>query len=103
MIMLGGGAKGNIWLQILADIWQKPLVVPAYTEEATSLGAAVCGGVVIGAFRDFSVINKINAPVRRINPNREYAGRYEKLFSLFNKSYDALAGTFRELAECNRS
>ena len=43
--VIGGGAKGRVWLQILADIWQKPLSVPRYREEATSMGAAVCAGV----------------------------------------------------------
>jgi xylulokinase len=102
VIMIGGGAKGDVWLQILADIWQKPLAVPAYTEEATSLGAAICGGVGIGAFADFSVIHKINAPVKRINPNKDCAVCYEKLFPLFNKAYNALVDTFRGLAEYNR-
>jgi len=102
IITIGGGAKGDVWLQILSDIWQKPLAVPAYTEEATSLGAAVCGGVGIGAFTDFSVIHKFNAPVKRITPNKDCAARYEKIFPLFNKAYDALVDTFRELVEFNR-
>jgi xylulokinase len=99
MIMIGGGAKGGLWLQILADIWQKTLVVPAYTEEATSLGAAVCGGVGIGAFRDFSVIHQFNAPVKTITPNRELGPLYEKLFGLFNDTYDSLTGVYHRLAE----
>ena len=99
VIMIGGGAKGAVWLQILADIWQKPLAVPAYTEEATSLGAAVCGGVGIGAFRDFSVIRDFNAPVRRIEPSRNLAPVYAKLFPLFNQAYEGLLETFRGLAE----
>ncbi|MDR2479375.1 MAG: hypothetical protein LBD48_08700, partial [Treponema sp.] len=99
VIMIGGGAKGAVWLQILADIWQKPLAVPAYTEEATSLGAAVCGGVGIGAFRDFSVIRDFNAPVQKISPNRNLAPVYGKLFPLFNRAYEGLCETFRGLAE----
>src|SRR5690606_8976738 len=55
VIVIGGGAKGELWLQILADIWQREIVVPRYLEEATSMGAALCAGVGIGAFRDFSV------------------------------------------------
>jgi len=103
IIMIGGGAKGNVWLQILSDIWQKPLAIPTFTEEATSLGAAVCGGIGIGAFKDFSVIHKFNSPIKRINPNRDYANKYDKLFPIFNKAYDALVDTFRGLAEFNRN
>jgi xylulokinase len=102
VVMIGGGAKGAAWLQILADIWQKPLAVPAYTEEATSLGAAVCGGVGIGAFRDFSVIREFNAPAERIEPNRDLAPVYGELFPLFNKAYEGLLETFRGLAEFRR-
>jgi xylulokinase len=102
MIMIGGGAKGEVWLQILADIWQKPLIVPAYTEEATSLGAAVCGGVGIGAFKDFSVIHSFNAPVKKITPNKAVAPVYAELFGIFNETYDALTGIYRKLAEFNR-
>jgi xylulokinase len=99
VIMIGGGAKGAVWLQILADIWQKPLIVPAYTEEATSLGAAVCGGVGIGAFKDFSVIHQFNAPVKTITPNPELAPLYEDLFGIFNDTYDSLTGVYRRFAE----
>ena len=101
--MIGGGAKGAVWLQILADIWQKPLAVPAYTEEATSLGAAVCGGVGIGAFKDFSVIHEFNGPVKKITPDKNLAPLYGELFPLFNKAYDALVDTFRGLVEFNRA
>jgi xylulokinase len=103
IIMIGGGAKGEVWLQILADIWHKTLMVPAYTEEATSLGAAVCGGVGIGAFKDFSVIHTFNGQVKKIHPGKNCESKYDKLFSLFNKAYDALIDTFRGLAELNRN
>jgi xylulokinase len=102
VIMIGGGAKGAVWLQILADIWQKPLVVPVYTEEATSLGAAVCGGVGIGAFRDFSVIHQFNAPVKTILPHGELAPVYEELFGIFNQTYDSMIDVYHRLAEFGR-
>jgi xylulokinase len=102
VIMIGGGAKGAVWLQILADIWQKALVVPAYTEEATSLGAAVCGGVGIGAFRDFSVIHQFNGPVKTILPHADLAPVYEELFGIFNETYDSMIGVYRRLAEFGR-
>jgi xylulokinase len=102
MEIIGGGAKGPAWLQILSDIWQKQLVVPAYTEEATSLGAAVCGGVGIGAFKDFSVIHTFNKPVKTINPDAGLASRYEELFRIFNQTYDSLTDVYRKLADFNR-
>jgi xylulokinase len=102
IIMIGGGAKGSAWMQILADIWQKPLVIPTYIEEATSLGAAICGGVGIGAFKDFSVIHRFNAPVKTIVPNEALAPLYEELFGIFNQTYNSLIDTYHRLAEFNR-
>lgn len=98
VIMIGGGTKGNLWLQILADIWQKPLSVPCYLEEATSMGAAVCGGVGIGAYKDFTVIEELNKTERIINPNPENAAVYQRTYEHFRKAYEYLKPLYQEMA-----
>ncbi len=95
--VIGGGAKGRVWLQILADIWQKPVIIPEYMEEATSMGAAVCGGIGIGAFSDFKIINKLNKVKNTILPRAEYSGIYSSLFEIFNETYVALEPIFAKL------
>lgn len=45
MILTGGGAKGDIVAQILADVLEAGLVRPDHVEEATSIAAAVIAGV----------------------------------------------------------
>lgn len=96
VIVIGGGAKGNIWLQILADIWQKTLLIPEFLEEATSMGAAVCGGVGVGAFPDFKVINKFNAVKKAIKPRPEYKAVYDRLYKVFDRAYEALVPVYGE-------
>jgi xylulokinase len=100
--MIGGGAKGETWLHILADIWQRPLDLPRYTEDATSLGAAVCGGIGIGAFPDFSVVRRFNPRRKTLEPRRDLAERYGRLYEIFNRAYDQTRGMFRDLAEYRR-
>ena len=102
VVIIGGGAKGKVWLQILSDIWQKTLLVPKFLEEATSMGAAICGGVGIGAFPDFKVINKFNKIETRINPRTEYSSIYERLYKIFNMSYEALLPIYGEISKLNR-
>jgi len=102
IILIGGGAKGEAWLKILADIWQKPLAVPVFREEATSLGAAVCGGVGAGVFKDYQVIKRFNRIEKTIKPNPALAERYEALFSIFDESYDSLKGIYKKLMAYNR-
>ena len=95
--MVGGGAKSRVWLQILADVFQRELVVPRYLEEATSMGAAVCGGIGIGAFPDFSVIDRFNPVVGRILPRPETYDIYKKLYGLFLEAYRVLCPIYEKL------
>lgn len=97
VIVIGGGAKSRIWIQILSDIWGKTLFIPKLLEEATSLGAAICGGVGIGAFENFDVIQKFNGIENEIKPREENFALYNKLFKVFNNTYEALVPIYRDL------
>lgn len=101
VVLIGGGAKSKVWQQILADIWQKPLLITEYIDEATSMGAAVCGGIGIGAFSDFKVVNQFNPVVKTVVPRPEYQERYEKLYRAFNQAYESLIYTYEVLANLN--
>ncbi|KAF0193598.1 MAG: xylulokinase, partial [Bacteroidetes bacterium] len=97
VIVIGGGAKGKVWMQIMADIWQKTILVPEYLEEATSMGAAICGGIGIGAYNDFNVVSQFNPVKSEIHPRAEYRAVYERLYTVFNKAYEALAPIYSML------
>jgi autoinducer 2 (AI-2) kinase len=45
----GGGAKGTLWPQIIADVLGLPVTVPAVTE-SSALGAALCAGRGAGLY-----------------------------------------------------
>ena len=95
---IGGGAKSKVWAQIMADVWGIPVVIPRYLEEATSMGAAICGGVGVGAFPDFRVISKFNPEEWKIYPREEYRARYDAMYRVFNQTYDALREVYAQLA-----
>ena len=97
ILVLGGGAKGAIWRQIMADVYDAKITVPALLEEAGSMGAAVTGGVGVGLFKDFSVIDnfiKINA-VHTPDPSAVQA--YTSLKELFDECYFALKEVFPKM------
>jgi xylulokinase len=96
--MIGGGAKGAAWLQLLADIWGKKLLVPRYLEEATSMGAAVAGGVAIGAYEDYGAARQYNKIVAEIEPDPDNAGAYRDLYDIFKKAYEQLVPVYDQLA-----
>ncbi len=98
LTLIGGGARGRLWRKILADIWQKPIEVPVYPEEATGLGAAVCGGVGVGLFADYAAARRQNPTAEVIKPDRECAKTYASLYRIFNQAYHALEPVYGELA-----
>jgi xylulokinase len=101
VILIGGGAKGALWRQILADIFGRPTLRPRLLEEATSLGAAIAGGVGIGLFRDFSIVKQRIEIVDRHTPNSEAQAVYDRLYPIFLATYNALVPIFNQLHEQN--
>ncbi len=99
IIMIGGGAKGREWVQILADIWQKNLSIPKYLEEATSMGAAICGGIGVGAFKNFEVITKFNNINEIITPDATKKEIYDKMYKAFTSSYYGLYQAFEMISK----
>ncbi len=96
--MIGGGAKGRVWLQILADMWGIPLEVPRFQEEATSLGAAICGGVGVGVYESFAACAEFNPTSEVILPNPSNRGRYDDMYGIFQDAYQGLEATYESLA-----
>ncbi|MGQ9786912.1 MAG: FGGY-family carbohydrate kinase, partial [Anaerolineae bacterium] len=97
--VIGGGAKGKLWRQILADVYGRPVLRPRLLEEATSLGAAIAAGVGVGLFRDFSIVNELIEIVDRHTPSPDAQAEYERLYPIFLAAYDALVPIFDQLHE----
>jgi xylulokinase len=97
MRVIGGGAKGELWRQIMADAYGVPVLLPAHPEEATSIGAAVAGGVGVGLFRGFSVTEEIARVTVRQEPGAEAQAVYERLLPVFRSAYEGLVEVFEGL------
>jgi xylulokinase len=92
--VIGGGAKGGIWRKIMADVYQADILKPNFLEEATSMGAAIIGGVGCGVFKDFDVASRFIEITDRTRPDPALEPVYREAKSLLNDSYDALAPLF---------
>lgn len=99
IIVIGGSAKSDVWLQILADIYDLEIQKPNYLEEATSMGAAITGGVGVGAFEDFSAIHKFLKTDAVVKPIPENVAKYKELMPVFDECYEALTGVYETLAK----
>ncbi len=99
MRVIGGGARGRFWNQMMADVYGVPVHRLAILEEATSMGAALVGGVGVGLYPDFSIIENMNRVVEVMEPNLEAHARYEQLLPIFEASYQALVPIYDMIAE----
>ncbi len=98
MCVIGGGAQSSLWRQIMADVYGKRVLKPRLLQEATSLGAAIAGGVGVGLFEDFRAAEKMIQIVDTQDPDPKAHERYERLYAVFQSAYHALVPVFEELA-----
>jgi xylulokinase len=99
LLLIGGGAKSAVWRQILANVLELPIYLPALTTEATALGALVAGGIGVGLFPDFTVIDRLIAIREAEHPEPVHRQQYAALLDLFKQTYQALNPIFTELAK----
>lgn len=98
IVLIGGGARSSAWNQIIADIWGKEILIPKYIEEATSMGAAICGAVGVGILENFQEARDWNPIQKRVKPNQSHEKVYNQYYSLFKNSYRSLVEVYEELA-----
>ncbi|MBD3304789.1 xylulokinase [candidate division KSB3 bacterium] len=101
--VIGGGAKGEVWRQILADIWNVTIRKPNYLEEATSMGAAIIGGVGAGIFENFDVIDRFIKIDSVQEPIPENVDKYQSLKPIFDKCYHSLVDVYDDMAQLSIS
>ena len=96
--VIGGGAQGKFWREILACVYNRPVLVPANVREATSYGAAIAAGVGVGIYADYSVARSIVQIVDTHMPDPETAEVYARMAELYESLYPALKDRFAALA-----
>ena len=98
MRVIGGGASGAVWRQILADIYGMPVQRTELLTEATSFGAAIAGGIGVGIYPDVYLAEKLTPVVDTTLPNPQNKAVYDRMYELFNRAYDAFVPLYSDLA-----
>ncbi len=87
---IGGAAKSAAWMQIAADILNRPIAI-TNVREGAALGAALLGARATGRLKETSDLDAIvsrAAKVQRvIEPRREHAKRYDERFAIYRDLY----------------
>ena len=82
----------------MADIYGMPVQRLAILEEATSMGAALVGGVGVGVYSGFDVIHSMNRVASTVLPDREAEQLYQRMLPIFETLYAALAPVYDDIA-----
>lgn len=87
VIFTGGGAKGHLWAQILADVLDVPVSVPK-VKESTALGAALLASVAVGLHPDLDTAARAAVHLERTHePHPDAATAYDALFTQWQAVY----------------
>lgn len=93
-IAVGGGARNNLWCQIIADVTGKP-VYRTESHEATSLGAGILAASAAGLHPDvYEAANQmVQIACQFFEPDEE---RHQQYSQLFNEVYVHLFPALRQ-------
>jgi xylulokinase len=89
----GGGAKSPLWLNILANIFNTPILTNNAVEGA-AFGAALLAGVGTGVYADvFAACDTVLQINKRIDPD-DRVGVYQDFYELYHALYAPLHPLF---------
>ena len=83
----GGGSKGRVWPQIMADVLGVEVKIPV-VKESTSLGCAMCAGTGAGWYQDLrSASSALSRTERTLVPDAANHKAYEGLYADWSEVY----------------
>jgi xylulokinase len=98
IVLSGGGARGGLWRQIVADIFGLP-VHPLEAVEQSAVGAALLAGALTGSFELDTAANRWARYAKTVTPQPEAHKIYASMFELFRAAYPKHVTDFDVLAQ----
>jgi len=95
--VIGGGANGKPWMQILADVAHRKIETVCDPQEAGAVGAALVAAVGLGIYPDFESLRKVVKVDRAFEPQSENSEIYDSLFHSYKEVYSNLRNFYRKL------
>ena len=95
-IAIGGGAKNDLWRQILSDMLNIPLI--SVQDVDSSLGSAMLAGVAVDVFKDHhAAVEKCVKRIGVTRPDPEGVKIYEEQFERYIRVQRALAPIYQDM------
>jgi gluconokinase len=101
MMATGGFARSALWRQMMADIFEREVVVPE-SVESSCLGAAVLGLYALGKVDSLDVIGAMVGSTHRHVPIAENVALYRRLWPIYAAIPKLLEQQYRQLSQFQR-
>ncbi len=93
---IGGGAKSDFWLQLKADMYDRP-VVRMEVAAAAALGMAISAGAAAGVYDNAAdAVRELVAPRDRFEPDPRKARYYDERLAQYRAVYPAVKAWQRQ-------
>jgi xylulokinase len=94
---VGGGAKSEVWCQIMADVTGRAIETIDNPQDAGTVGAAVIAGIGLGAIPTFRDACSFIPVKKTYLPRPEFRATYDAGFGVFEKLYKQNKALFHKL------
>jgi len=95
--IIGGGALGHPWMQVLADVTGKKIQPVHNPQEAGAVGAAMTAAVGLGIYKDFESLKDVVSPEFTFEPRPANREVYDFLYPLYKELYTDLKGFYTRI------
>jgi len=86
-------------MQIIADVTGRRVETVAHPQEAGAVGAALTTAVGLGIYPDFEALKRVVRVVREFQPQMEYTGVYNLLYTSYRRLYNSLRRLYKDVNE----
>ncbi|KIL41636.1 hypothetical protein SD70_05800 [Gordoniibacillus kamchatkensis] len=82
--IIGGGSKGDVWVQIMADILNAEMEIPGVSD--ASFGCCLIAATAIGWFPDLKeAVRSTQTIVKTVSPNPKHVTVYNEMFDIYRE------------------
>ncbi len=96
---IGGGARSDLWMQILADVTRREVEAVKDPQEAGAVGCALAVAVALKEYGGYRELKKVVGVRKSFTPDPGCCDEYEELYGVFRRLYGNLTGVCRMLNE----
>mgnify|MGYP005851853677 CR=1 FL=1 len=96
---IGGGARSDVWMQILADVTRREVEAVQTPQEAGAMGCALAVAVALKEYESYRELKKVIKVRRTFQPDPACCDEYDELYGVFRSLHGNLTGICRSLNE----